>query len=213
MDILFDLDGTLTDPETGITRCIEHALTMLGRAAPPRDHLRKYIGPPLRDSFVELLGPDGDPDAALLHYRDRFATVGLYENAVYPEVAAGLGRIRDRGHRLFVATSKPAVYARLIVDHFGLTPFFAGVYGSELTGEHADKAELVAHVIASERLDAPQVWMVGDRLHDIRGGRANGTRTIGVLWGYGGEEELLAAGADFLADSIAAVASIIDPAI
>lgn len=209
MNVLLDLDGTLTDPEAGITRCIEHALAALGRVSPAREQLRKYIGPPLRASFVELLGPDGDADLALARYRERFETVGLYENLLYPDVPDGLAALRARGHRLFVATSKPGVYARRITDHFGLTALLDGVYGSELSGERVDKAALVAYILAAERLDPERTWMIGDRLHDIAGGRANGTRTIGALWGYGSREELTTAGADFLADSMAAVAAII----
>lgn len=205
--LLFDLDGTLTDPERGITACLQHALRTLGRDVPPAASLRHYIGPPLRASFAAMLRSDEAPllDAALALYRERFAATGLYENQVYPFVPDGLATLRAARHRLWVATSKPTVYARRIVDHFGLAPFFEGVYGSELTGERADKRDLVRHVVAMEGLTPGQTWMIGDRGHDMHGGRANGTRTAGVLWGYGSATELVEAGAHVTVGSMAAL--------
>ncbi|HUU34792.1 MAG TPA: HAD hydrolase-like protein [Vicinamibacterales bacterium] len=205
--LLFDLDGTLTDPERGITACIQHALRALGRDVPPAATLRQYIGPPLRVSFAAMLHSDEAAllDAALAHYRERFAATGLYENEVYPFVPAGLATLRAAGHRLWVATSKPTVYARRIVDHFDLAPFFEGVYGSELTGERTDKRDLVRHIVAMEGLTPGNTWMIGDRVHDIRGGRDNGTHTAGVLWGHGSATELADAGAEVTVPSMAAL--------
>ena len=210
VDLFFDLDGTLTDPESGITRCIAHALNGLGRPSPPTDFLRRYIGPPLRATFAELLGTEDERtiDAALGYYRDRFVAVGMYENEVYEDVPHGLATLRERGHRLWVATSKPAVYARPILAHFNLSFFFQEIYGSELSGERADKGALIAHILEHERLDPSEVWMIGDRAHDIVGGRANNTRTIGVLWGSGSEEELLRANPNCVADSIATLIAL-----
>jgi phosphoglycolate phosphatase len=146
-------------------------------------------------------------EAAVVHYRERFSTVGLYENAVYPDVPPGLAALREAGHRLWVVTSKPGVYARLIIEHFGLTALFQDVYGSELSGENADKADLIAHVLAAERLVPRGVRMIGDRAADIVGGRANGTGTVGVLWGYGSREELTNADPDVLVDSMAGLSA------
>ena len=212
MELLFDLDGTLTDPEVGITQCIAHALTSLGRSSPPANLLRRYIGPPLRGAFAELLGTEDEPtiDAALGYYRQRFVAVGMYENEVYKEVPDGLAMLRERGHRLWVATSKPAVYARQILEHFHLNLLFQAIYGSELSGERADKGALIAHILERERLDSSDVWMIGDRAHDIVGGRANNTRTMGVLWGYGSEEELLSAKPNCVADSMATLIGLVD---
>jgi phosphoglycolate phosphatase len=212
MELFFDLDGTLTNPESGITQCIAHALTSLGRPSPPTDLLRCYIGPPLREAFAELLGTEDERtlDAALAYYRERFVAVGMYENEVYHEVPHGLATLRERGHRLWVATSKPAVYARPILEHFHLSLLFQGIYGSELSGERADKGALIAHILEREHLDPSDVCMIGDRAHDIVGGRANKTRTIAVLWGYGSEEELLRAKPDCVAESMAALIGLVD---
>jgi phosphoglycolate phosphatase len=212
MELFFDLDGTLTNPESGITRCIAHALNSMDQPAPPTDLLRRYIGPPLRGTFVELLGTEDVPtiDAALRYFRERFVAVGMYENDVYPEVPRGLAMLRERGHRLWVATSKPAVYARPILEHFNLSVLFQEIYGSELSGERADKGTLIAHILERERLDPSDVCMIGDRAHDIVGGRANNTRTMAVLWGYGSEEELLSAKPDCVAESMAALIGLVD---
>src|SRR5262245_47706652 len=191
MDLLFDVDGTLTDPERGNTRCITHELNSLGRPSPPLDSLRRYIGPPLRGTFAELLETENEAivDAALGCYRERFVEVGMFENELYGDIPSGLATLRERDHRLWVATSKPEVYARRIIEHFELSALFQDIYGSELSGERANKRDLIAHILERERLDPSDVWMIGDRVHDIVGGRANNTRTMGVLWGYGSEEE------------------------
>jgi phosphoglycolate phosphatase len=214
MNLLFDLDGTLTDPASGITRCIQQALLKLGRPPPPAEHLLRYIGPPLRGTFVELLATEESAmiDAAIAHYRERFAVIGMYENEVYGDVPRGLVELREAGHRLWVVTSKPQVFARRIVEHFGLTALFQGVYGSELSGENVEKTELIAHVLKRERLDPSSAWMIGDRAQDLVGGRANGTRTIGVLWGYGSEEELVKAKPDVVVDSMATVSAYVGAA-
>lgn len=210
-ELLFDLDGTLTDPAVGITSCIQHALVRLGRPAPPAASLRRFIGPPLRATFAELLDDEGPiADEALAYYRDRFTAIGMFENGVYPDIVTGLSSLRAGGHRLWVVTSKPEVYARRIVDHFELKDFFHDVYGSGLDGQRADKAELIAHVLAHEHLDARRTWMIGDRGHDIDGGRATGVRTIGVAWGYGPLEELQLARPDFIASSMADLVGYLD---
>lgn len=195
MDIFFDLDGTLTDPALGITRCIRHALVSLGRAAPDLGSLRGCVGPPLRDSFAELLetGEEALLAEAIRLYRERFQPIGMYENSVYPDVPAGLETLRGQGHRLWVVTSKPHVFAREIVRHFGLAGYFERVYGSELSGANEDKGDLIRHVLAEEAIPPERAWMVGDRMHDVLGARRNAVAAIGILWGYGSEEELRAA--------------------
>ena len=201
MDLLFDLDGTLTDPGAGITRCVQHALSALDRPVP--SSLTWCVGPPLRDSFAELLGA-ADPeilDRAIELYRERFVSVGMFENTVYPGVASCLGELRKGGHRLRVVTSKPHVYARRILDHFGLSEAFISVHGSELSGEFAEKADLIRHVLSTEKFE-DRPWMVGDRRHDIEAAHANGLPSVGVLWGYGSRAELEAAGAEMLARSM-----------
>lgn len=203
MRLFFDLDGTLTDPGCGIARCVQHALARLGRSAPSESDLAWCVGPPLRESFAELL-KSSDPcliEEALTLYRERFATVGMFENVVYPDVREGLVRLRDAGHQSWVVTSKPHVYAHEILEHFDLLQMFAGVYGSELSGERTDKVSLVRHVLDAEGRDV-RSCMVGDRRHDVEGAHANGLEAIGVLWGYGSRVELETAGADLLVASM-----------
>jgi phosphoglycolate phosphatase len=204
VELLFDLDGTLTDPAVGITRSIRHALVKLGKPPPDARDLKRFIGPPLRSTFSELLGTDESTrlDLAIQHYRERFSDVGMFENEVYPDVPGGLQALRDDGHRLWVVTSKPEVYARPILHHFRLDQYFAEIHGSELSGARADKADLIRHVLERERLPRESVWMIGDRRHDVAGGRHNGVRTMAVRWGYGTEEELRAAGPDAMAVSM-----------
>lgn len=200
--VLFDLDGTLTDPKPGITGCIAHALRELGHEPPCADDLEWCIGPPLFRSFPILLGTDDAPlvERAVALYRERFSDVGLYENAVYAGVPEMLACARQKGCRLFVATSKPTVFARRIVEHFDLASLFEGVYGSELDGMRCDKGELIAHVLEVEGLDLDETIMVGDREHDMIGAARCGVRGIGVLYGYGSREELLASGAAALCE-------------
>jgi phosphoglycolate phosphatase len=198
MHLFFDLDGTLTDSQPGILRSMRHALTAMGLDVPPDEVLVRFIGPPTNDTFRELLGTT-DPEQnlrAISLYRERFAKLGMFENSVYPGVAAGLGALRDAGFPMLVVTSKPEVYANQIIDHFELRQFFRHVYGSELNGERGNKAELISHVLASEGISSADAWMLGDRLHDIRGAKINGLRAAGVLWGYGSRDELTQAGAD-----------------
>ena len=142
MPALFDLDGTLTDPKAEITRCIQHALEKLGEPVPGGDALTWMIGPPLLGSFARVVGEARAAEALRL-YRERFGPIGLFENEVYPGIPALLARLQSRGVRLFVATSKPRVFAERILDHFGLSPFFEAIYGAELDNRNADKRDLL----------------------------------------------------------------------
>ena len=201
--ILFDLDGTLTDPREGITRSIAYALERMGLAPPPLDDLTFAIGPPLRRSLARLLG-DETPAAverALALYRERFADVGLFENAVYDGIAETLAALGESGATLFVATSKPRVYAERIVRHFSLDAHFAAVHGCELDGTREDKRDLLAHLLPHHGLEASGAVMIGDRGADMAAARHHGVRALGVLWGYGSREELEAAGAQSLCAS------------
>jgi phosphoglycolate phosphatase len=198
MQLFFDLDGTLTDSRPGILASMRHALTLLGRAIPPDDALSRFIGPPTHDAFRELL-QSNDPELnarTIAIYRERYAKLGLFESSVYPGVPEGLQALRQANYRLFVVTSKPQVFANIIIDHFELRQYFSQVYGSELSGERSNKGELIAHVLQSEGISPPEAWMIGDRLHDVAGAKQNGVRVAGVLWGYGSHEELSEAGAD-----------------
>jgi phosphoglycolate phosphatase len=193
--LLVDLDGTLTDPAEGIIGCFRLALETLGRIAPPAAELHWIIGPPLRGCFAEALNGEGDPEEALQHYRARYSTTGLFEAFVYDGVQETLTELRATGMRLFLCTAKPLVYAERILTHFGLEHHFEAAYGDELGGRFQDKADLIAHILEREKLDADDCCMWGDRKHDVLAATRNGIPTIGALWGYGGAEELRAAGA------------------
>lgn len=198
--LLFDLDGTLTDPQEGITKSIRYALEKMERPYPPESSLDWCIGPPLQESFAILL-ENNDPTAtnnALRLFRERFGTVGLFENNLYPAIPSLLQTLQNDGYRLFVATSKPAVYAIQIVEYFDLTHYFDVVYGSELDGRLTNKAELIHHILQAENLNPAATLMVGDRKHDILGAKTNNVPAVGVTWGYGSLQELTAAGATAL---------------
>ena len=193
--IYFDLDGTLTDPKPGITRSIQYALQRLDHPTiPTEDELTWCIGPPLRTSFVKLLG-DHAADRAVALYRERFSDVGLYENRVYDGISEVLTTLRTSGHRLFVATSKAHVFADRIIDHFGLRDHFEHVFGAELDGTRADKSHLLEHALKEASVDPAKTLMIGDRSHDMVGAKNNGMKGIGVLYGYGSRDELIEAGA------------------
>jgi phosphoglycolate phosphatase len=193
--IFFDLDGTLTDPKPGITRSIQYALEKLGHPVPSEDELIWCIGPPLHASLKKLVGTDALADQALLLYRKRFADIGLFENEAFPGIEDTLSALASSGRRMFIATSKPAVYAERIVDHFGLKPYFERVFGSELDGTRTDKIDLLRHALETAKVDPRQAIMIGDRGHDMIGARNNKMTAIGVLYGYGSREELEGAGA------------------
>jgi phosphoglycolate phosphatase len=201
--VLFDLDGTLTDPREGITRCIAHALERMGVRPPPLDALTFAIGPPLRDSLAQLLGTSerAAVERALAHYRERFADVGLFENAPYDGIHDALAAIHASGARLFVATSKPLVYAERIVRHFDMDAHFVEVHGCELDGTREDKRDLLAHLLPRHGIAPDRAVMIGDRGVDMRAARHHGVRAVGALWGYGSAEELQSAGAHALCES------------
>ena len=194
--IFFDLDGTLTDPKLGITRSIQYALQKLDHPTiPTADELTWCIGPPLRASFVQLLG-EHSADRAVSLYRERFSDVGLYENGVYDGISEVLTSLCASGHRLFVATSKAHVFADRIIDHFGLRSHFGRVFGAELDGTRVDKSHLLEYALKETSVDPAKTLMIGDRSHDMIGAKNNGMKGIGVLYGYGSRDELLQAGAE-----------------
>ena len=192
-NILIDLDGTLTDPKVGITTSARYGLEKVGHPIPESENIDWIIGPPLKASLAKLLNVDVSDvlaEQALLGYRERFAVTGLFENHVFEDVAETLQALKNKGYRLFLATAKPEVYARQILDHFDLLKYFEYPYGSELNGERTNKAELIAYILEKERLNPEECLMVGDREYDIFGARKNGIETIAVEYGYGSSEEL-----------------------
>ena len=197
MILLFDLDGTLTDPRQGFVGSVRFALERLG-AKPPHDEvLASFIGPPLRGTFSTLLGTDSATrvEQAVEAYRERYMELGIYETRRYDGITEMLDGVRALADRVFVATSKPWVSAVKVVRHLGLGDAFDGVYGPELDGSRDDKALLIAHLLEREGVPADQAVMVGDRAADIVAATANAVEPIGVLWGYGSAEELRNAGA------------------
>lgn len=201
--ILFDLDGTLTDPKPGITRCIQYALSELGYTPPDTNALLWCIGPPLQQSFATLLHTSDNSliQQALTLYRDRYSTVGLFENSLYPQIPETLQSLRAAGYQTFVATSKPQLYAARIIDHFQLSLLFDRVYGSELDGTRCDKDVLIDYILQTEQLLPHATIMVGDRKHDMIGAKHNRILAIGVTYGYGTVQELELHGADGMVDS------------
>ncbi len=207
---LFDLDGTLTDPKVGIVSCIQTGLSAVGVDADGHGDLSRFIGPPLQESFAELGVPSDRIADAVAAYRERFATHGMFENEVYPGVIEMLRRLRDAGWVLGVATSKPELFAVRILMHFELAEWFAAVAGATLDGERRTKADVVGHALTLvDRDPGGRVIMVGDRSHDIVGARAHGLNTIGVTWGYGMLDELMAADAWQLANTPGEVADLL----
>ena len=190
--IFFDLDGTLTDPRMGITACIQFAMEKLNRDVPPQDELLWCIGPSLLKSFVTLVGEQHAKEALVL-YRERFAEIGWQENRRYDGVIEVLAGLHNAGHRLFVATSKPHVYAKQIVDHFEMGHFFTRVFGSELDGTRVDKIDLLRYAL-NESNSKQQSIMIGDRQFDAIGASNNAMRFVGVTYGFGSEQELREAG-------------------
>ncbi|HET9549985.1 MAG TPA: HAD hydrolase-like protein [Candidatus Binatia bacterium] len=200
MNVLFDLDGTLTDPREGILACFKHALHVLQVDLPTDPEIERFIGPPLWESFSTLVGASDEAKIAraVALYRERFATRGMFENGLYPGIADALAMLQKGGTWLYVATSKPRVFAERIVEYFGLEQYFRAVHGSELDGSYADKSELIAKVLRSESLTPDETVMIGDRAHDVVGAKANGIFSVGALWGFGSRDELVLAGADLL---------------
>jgi phosphoglycolate phosphatase len=195
--VLFDLDGTLTDPKVGITTSIRYALDKMGVAHDPAEDFTWCIGPPIQKSFERLVGAAKATEGVRL-YRERYGVIGLFENELFAGIDATLASLVGQGIRLFVATSKVDVFARRIVTHFGLDRHFIAVEGAEMDGARSDKAEVIAHVLGSHGVEPDRAIMIGDREHDIIGARKNGLHNIGVLYGYGDAAELRAAGADAL---------------
>jgi len=205
--ILFDLDGTLTDSAPGIINSLLYTIEQMGETPPPRAHMVKYVGPPMRENLADLFGPER-VEEAFEHYIDRYTKrqIGVFENSVFDGILPLLDSLVHAGKTLFVATSKHQHPARLITDHFGLTPYFRTVYGSRDKGKLANKAELIAMILEEEKLDPATTLMVGDRSHDVIGAKKNGLPCYGALWGYGSVPELQEAGASHLFETPAALA-------
>lgn len=198
--VLFDLDGTLTDPKLGITKSVQYALNKMGIKENDLDKLIKFIGPPLAHSFQEFYGFDERKAwQAVEFYREYFAVKGIFENKVYEGIPELLEELYDRGLVLAVATSKPTVFAEKILNHFKLEKYFTAVVGSNLDGSRVDKGEVIEetlHILGID--DLGKAVMVGDRKHDIIGAKRNNVSAVAVGYGYGSKEEFEQAGADYV---------------
>lgn len=196
-NILFDLDGTLTDPGIGITNSVAYALKKFNIEVPERTELYKFIGPPLAYSFVHYCGfTESEAERAIVYYREYFKDTGIFENRLYDGIENMLASLKGDGKKIILATSKPEVFAEKILEHFGIAQYFDFTAGATLDGTLSEKADVIAHALKSCNItDKANTVMVGDRRHDIIGARKNGLDSIGVLYGYGSLEELQNAGA------------------
>ena len=201
--VLLDLDGTLADSRPGIVGSIHAALQDLGHDPADAGDLTWAVGPPLAQVWTRLMAQFGDPrvEQGIACYRQHYGLTGLYDATLYPGIPAALDALYQAGNTLVLATSKRRDFAERIIQRFGLASRFRGIYGSEPGGLLDNKADLIAHILQRENLPSADCIMVGDRLHDVEGARANGIQTIGVLWGYGGYAELREAGAAAMIDS------------
>jgi phosphoglycolate phosphatase len=197
--VLLDLDGTLTDPYDGITRCVSYALEGLGLPRLGQRELRSFIGPPLQDRFASLGLDESEVGRAVELYRERFRDVGLFENRVYDGIPEALDALAAVPVRLAVATSKPTLFAQQIVEHFGLDVHLDLVAGATLDGSRRTKADIIRFALTTLAVDPATAVMVGDREQDVVGARTVGLSSIGITWGYAEPGELETAGADQLA--------------
>ena len=205
--LLFDLDGTLTDPKVGITSCVQYALAAFGIEEPDPDKLTPFIGPPLMDSFMNFYGMSKEQaGAAVDKYRERFHDTGIFENKIYDGIPKMLRALNDKGMILAVASSKPTVFVKRILEHFHIAGYFKVVVGSELDGTRVRKDEVVAEALRQLFGDRPvekdKVYMIGDRRFDTEGAKAQGIESVGVTYGYGSIEELKAAKTDYIVGSV-----------
>lgn len=210
MYILLDLDGTLTDPAEGITNSLKHALNKYGISA-QKSELLKFIGPPLRDSFMEYYSFSPEKaEEAVAHYREYFSVKGIYENSIYPGITEMLNNLRDEGRSLLLATSKPSLYAVQVLEHFNIAEYFDFIAGSNMDGTMGSKAEVVEYALSTlSDAGRKSAVMTGDRKYDIEGAISSRIDSIGVTWGYGTREELVSAGASYIADSVSELESIL----
>ncbi|MBE6806515.1 MAG: HAD family hydrolase [Ruminococcaceae bacterium] len=209
--VLFDLDGTLTDPGPGITNCVRYALEKFDVHPESREELYPYIGPPLTYSFQEFHGLTADQaEQALLYYRERFSVIGLFENEVYPGIPRLLKELKDRGVTLIVATSKPEEFTVRILEHFDLAKYFTFVGGNTLNEDRPTKGAVIAYIREQfPSITRENTIMVGDRKYDIEGAHTQNLPALGVLYGYGDRAEMTKAGAEWIAETVEQLGEIL----
>lgn len=197
--LFFDLDGTLIQSSEGVTRCVAYALEKMGQPVPAMPELRKWIGRALRTSFAPVFGDTERVERAVALYRERFESDGWKEYELYPGIEAVVRSLKADGHRMAIVTAKTESHAQRIVEHLPFGDCFEDVTGASLDSARSHKPQLVGEALRRLSLQPEQCWMIGDRRMDIEGARHHGMRNVGVLWGFGGEAELRAAGAQTLA--------------
>ncbi|MBE6759168.1 MAG: HAD family hydrolase [Ruminococcaceae bacterium] len=209
--LLFDLDGTVTDSQLGITRSAAYALERFGIHIEDPSTLTFFVGPPLHDTFMEKYGfSDEDAARAVAVYREYYRDTGIFENEVYPGIPELLRDLKAAGRTVILATSKPAVFARRILDHFALSGYFDYLSGCELDGTRSKKDEVIEYALELAGItDRAQCVMIGDREHDIIGAKKTSLSSLGVLYGYGDRAELEAAGADVIVENTAELRNIL----
>lgn len=209
--IFLDLDGTITNPAEGITKCFEYALNHFGIEVESRAQLEQFIGPPLRKSFMEGFGFEEEQAIeAVAKYRERFGPIGMFENEVYPGMEQALQSLKEAGKVLIVATSKPEHMAKKILAHFNLDGYFDDICGSCDDSNRNEKDEVIRYALEKHGItDLDDVLMVGDRKFDVIGAAKCGLRCMGVLYGFGDREELESAGAAYIAETVEEMARII----
>ena len=200
--ILFDLDGTLTDPGIGITNSVMYALKKFGIEVSDRSELYKFIGPPLKYSFAEYYGFNPENVAkAEAYYRDYFKDTGIYENEIYEGIKDVLSTLKNSGKKIYLATSKPEEFANRILEYFEIAEYFDFISAATMDGSRSKKVDIVKYAVENiNTSDTSIIVMIGDRLYDIEGAKETNINSIGVTYGYGGREELVKAGADYIVD-------------
>ena len=207
--VLFDLDGTLTDPGSGITKSVQYALKKYGIHA-ELEELKKFIGPPLADSFMQYFGFDeATANEAVTKYREYYSVDGIFDNKIYEGIPEMLERLHAAGSEIILATSKPLVFAEKILDHFCIKQHFTCCFGADLPGLRVKKTDIIEDALKAHPIDVSRAVMVGDREYDILGGHAFGMPAIGVLFGFGSREELEGCGADHLAETVAELEALL----
>jgi len=202
-NILFDLDGTLTDSKPGIFACLKYSLEYFGIEEKNNQKIRKMIGPPLLQSFKDMYGfSEEKARSAIIKYRERYTNIGIYENRVYDGIPELLDHLYKNGKKIILATSKPDIFARRVLDHFNLSKYFSFISAGDLEQKHSEKVDIIKNVFENLHIKPQFTVMVGDRKYDINGANTCGIDSVGVLYGYGDRAELTEAGATYIAENV-----------
>lgn len=202
--IFFDLDGTIIDSEPGIINSIKYSLNTLGIEMKDTSKLQAFIGPPIKESFVKVLGfTETKAEAAIAKYREYYSEKGIFECTLYDGISELIEKLYNRGYKILLATCKPEVYAKRILEHFNLMQYFSFVSGCKLDGTRSEKHEVIQNALSQMKIDdLSNAVIIGDRLYDIIGAKKTGIKSVGVLYGYGDYRELTEAGADYIVEDI-----------